>query len=131
MDEKVKELLEKAKLTATAAAGVASQAAGTVSQKGSKLVEKTKRSIKLLDLNNEVDILMREIGRIVYLTHTGVEAEDAEIQEKLELIDGKFAEIANLKAEQAAQKTTVTCPVCGKQCAKDDIFCRVCGEKLQ
>ena len=39
MDEKVKELLEKAKLTAGMAADTAVKAAGMVSQKGTQLVE--------------------------------------------------------------------------------------------
>ncbi len=130
MDDKVRELLEKAKLTAAAAAGVASQAVGTAAEKGGRLVEKTRRSLKLLNLNNEIEILMREIGRIVYLTHTGTETEESALQEKLERIDAKYAEIAGLKAEQEAQRTKVVCPVCGKECDKTDLYCRVCGEKL-
>lgn len=130
MDDKVRELLEKAKLTAAAAAGVASQAVETAAEKGGRLVEKTRRSLKLLDLNNEIEILMREIGRIVYLTHTGTETEESALQEKLERIDAKYAEIAGLKAEQEAQRTKVVCPVCGKECDKTDLYCRVCGEKL-
>ncbi len=130
MDERVKELLDKARLTAAAAAEVATQAAGVAAEKGSRLVEKTRRSLKLLDLNNEIEILMREIGRIVYLAHTGVETEDSVLQEKLEHIDSKYEEIAALKAEQEAQRTRLTCPVCGKECDKNDLYCRVCGEKL-
>lgn len=131
MDEKVRELMEKAKLTVSAASSVATQAADTVSQKGAILVHQTKRRLKVFDLNNEVEILMREIGRAVYLTHTGVEADEAALQQKLEEIDAKYAEIAKLKAEQEAEKTTTVCPVCGKECGKDDLYCRICGVKLQ
>ena len=84
MDEKMRELLEKAKLTAVMAADGAVKVAGTASRKGSQLVEKTKRSAKIFDLNNEVELLMREIGRMVYLTHTGVETDEAELEEKLQ-----------------------------------------------
>ena len=131
MEERVKELLEKAKLTAGMAADGAVKAAGVVSQKGTQLVEKTKRSAKIFDLNNEVELLMREIGRMVYLTHTGVETDEAELEEKLTQIDEKYAAIAELKAQQEEQKTTCVCPVCGKTCDKTDLYCRVCGEKLQ
>ena len=113
------------------AADGAVKAAGVVSQKGSLLVEKTKRSAKIFDLNNEVELLMREIGRMVYLTHTGVETDEAELEEKLAQIDEKYAQIAQMKAEQEEQKTTCVCPVCGKDCDKTDLYCRVCGEKLQ
>ena len=131
MDEKVRELLEKAKLTAGLAADTAVKAAGAVSQKSSQLVEKTKRGFQVFDLNNEVELLMREIGRMVYLTHTGVETDEAALEEKLAQIDEKYAAIAALKEEQEAQKSTVICPVCGKSCDKNDLYCRICGEKLQ
>ena len=94
MDEKMKELLEKAKLTAGLAADSAVKAAGIVSQKGNQLVEKTKRSAKIFDLNNEVELLMRDIGRMVYLTHTGAETDEAALEEKLAQIDEKYAAIA-------------------------------------
>ena len=101
------------------AADTAVKAAGMVSQKGTQLVEKTKRNFQVFDLNNEVELLMRDIGRMVYLTHTGVET------------DEKYAAIAAIKEELEAQKTTTVCPVCGKDCDKNDLYCRVCGEKLQ
>ncbi len=131
MDEKVRELLEKAKLTAGLAADTAAKAAGVVTQKGSLLVEKTKRNWQIFDLNNEVELLMREIGRMVYLTHTGAETDEADLEAKLEQIDEKYAQIDEIKAQLEEQKTTCVCPVCGKECDKNDLYCRVCGEKLQ
>lgn len=124
MDERVKELLEKAKLTCEAAAG-------TVTRRGGRVVGNTRRSLKLMDLNNEVELAMRDIGRMVYLTHTGTETDEAALQSRLEDIDAKYARIAELKAEQAAARSTAVCPVCGKTVDKNDIYCRVCGEKLQ
>ena len=50
---------------------------------------------------------------------------------KLAEIDEKYAQIAEIKAVQEAEKTTTVCPVCGKACDKTDLYCRVCGEKLQ
>ena len=50
MDEKVKELLEKARLTAGLAADTAVKAAGVVTQKGGQIVEKTRRSFQVFDL---------------------------------------------------------------------------------
>ena len=131
MDERAKELLEKVKLTAAAAADAASQVAGSVTKRGGRVVTKTKRTLKLMDLNNEIELAMRDIGRMVYLTHTGTETDEEALQARLEEIDAKYAEIADLKAEQAALRTTVVCPVCGKTVDKNDIYCRVCGEKLQ
>ncbi len=131
MDEKVKEMMEKAKLTAGMAADTAVKAAGVVSQKGSQLLERTKRSYRVFDLNNEIELLMREIGRMVYLTHTGMETDESELEGKLAKIDEKYAEIEALRAQSEEEKPTCACPVCGKPCAKTDLYCRVCGEKLQ
>ena len=131
MDEKVKELLEKARLTAGLAADTAVKAAGVVTQKGGQIVEKTRRNFQVFDLNNEVELLMRDIGRMVYLTHTGAETDEGELEEKLAQIDEKYARIGEIKAELEAGKTTAVCPVCGKSCDKTDLYCRVCGEKLQ
>ena len=131
MDEKVKELLEKAKLTAGLAADTAVKAAGVVTQKSTRLVEKTKQNFKVFDLNNEVELLMREIGRMVYLTHTGAETDEQELESKLAQIDEKYAQINEIRAQLEEQKTTCVCPVCGKTCDKTDLYCRVCGEKLQ
>lgn len=131
MDEKVKELLEKARLTAGLAADTAVKAAGVVTQKGGQIVEKTRRSFQVFDLNNEVELLMRDIGRMVYLTHTGAETDEGELEEKLAQIDEKYARIGEIKTELEAGKTTTVCPVCGKSCDKTDLYCRVCGEKLQ
>ena len=74
---------------------------------------------------------MRDIGRMVYLTHTGAETDEAALEAKLAEIDEKYAQIAELKAVQEAEKPTTVCPVCGKACDKNDLYCRVCGEKLQ
>ena len=97
MDEKVRELLEKAKLTAGLAADTAVKAAGVVTQKSNLLVEKTKQNFKVFDLNNEVELLMREIGRMVYLTHTGVETDEQELEAKLAQIDEKYAKIEEIR----------------------------------
>lgn len=131
MDDKVRELLEKARLTAGMAAGGAVKVAETVGQRGGQLVEKTRRNLRIFDLNNEVELLMREIGRMVYLTHTGVETDEQELESKLAQIDEKYSRIDEIRALLEEQKTTRCCPVCGKDCAKTDLYCRVCGEKLQ
>lgn len=130
MEDKVKELLEKARLTADLAMDTAVKAAGVAAQKGGQLMERTKRSFQMLDLNNEVDLLLRDIGRMVYLTHTGAETDQDALQAKLEEIDKKYAHLAQIKEEVQARRSTVVCPTCGKTCDKTDLYCRVCGEKL-
>jgi uncharacterized small protein (DUF1192 family) len=64
------------------------------------------------------------------LTHTGAEVSAEEINEKVASIDEKQAQIAVIKEEIAAKKSTRACQVCGKPCDKDDAYCSVCGAEL-
>ncbi|MCI5616200.1 MAG: zinc ribbon domain-containing protein [Clostridia bacterium] len=131
MDEKTTQRAEKLWLTAESAAGAAAQALNTARRQGERLVSKTRQDLKLLDLKNEIDIRMREVGRMIYLAHTGAETDETLLEEKLAAIDGLYGEMARLRALRESQKTTVTCPACGRECARADLFCRTCGTKLK
>ena len=130
MDPKVREIMEKVKATAMTAAEAAGKAADTASKKAGELVGLTKLNLKIFDLNTEIEIAFKEIGRHVYLTHTGANVDSQVIEDKISSIDEKYARIAEIKSELAAKKHTVVCPNCGKECEKDDIFCRICGTSL-
>ena len=118
MDQKIKDLLEKVKVTATTAAEAAGKAADAASKKAGELANVTKLNLQIFDLNTDIELLFKEIGKSVYLTHTGAE------------IDEKYAKIAELKECIASRKTTCRCPNCGCECDKADSFCSACGTKL-
>ncbi len=130
MDPKVQELIDKAKITANKAAEVASKAAKTVGKKTEEAVKSTKSSLKVFDLNTEIEVLYKEMGELLYKTHTGEEVGEDEIDNRLALIDAKNEQIAALKEEAASRKAATQCPACGQTVGKDDAFCRNCGEKL-
>jgi len=130
MDDKAKEILEKVKATASAAAEAGIKVADQAGKKAGELMEVGKLKLKLFDLTTEVEVLYKEIGKAVYLTHTGAQVEESDIQKKLGEIDEKFVRMAELREDLGARKTTVTCPVCGRDCDKNDVFCRVCGKEL-
>ena len=130
MDKKVSEIFEKVKLTAQAVVSGAGKVANTAGKKAGDVVNNTKRSFKIFDLNNEIELLYREIGRLVYATHTGCEIQNDEIDTILAQIDEKNELINQMKEQNAELKQTVECPVCGQTCSKQDTFCRFCGEKL-
>ena len=130
MDKRVKDLLEKVKITAGAAVEAAGKAAESAGKKAGEVVENTKLSLKIFDLNSEIEIAYKEIGRLVYMTHAGLEADAEELEQILARIDEKNAQIAALKAKQTETKTTVVCVNCGKTCDKNDSFCRYCGEQF-
>ena len=130
MDQKVKELFEKAKVTASMAAEAAGKAAQNVGKKTGEVVEVTKLNLKIFDLNTEIEVLYKALGRMVYDTHAGKEVNAEELDEKIAAIDEKKALIAEIKEKVAEKKTITKCPNCGRECDKNDSFCRTCGAQI-
>lgn len=132
MNEKVQDLLDNVQRTACQVSDVAVDAAYGVGKKAGELLSVAKLNIRLVDLRAEVNLHLREVGEMVYATHTGDPTESEVLLAKLQEIDGLKEQIAALEAEigrQHAQQTGV-CPVCGSEPREGDQFCRECGEKL-
>lgn len=130
MEQKVQDILEKVRETATAAAQAAGKMADVAGKKAGELVRDTKVNLQIFDLNTDVEVLFKEIGKCVYLTHTGVDANPQEIEAKIAEIDAKYAKIADLRASVCSVKATLKCPECGEPCKRDDTFCSSCGHKI-
>jgi hypothetical protein len=130
MESKMHDMLEKAKATAMTAATAAGKAADSATRMAGGLFETTKLNLQVFDLNTDIELLFKEIGKAVYLTHTGAAADAEEINDKIAVIDGKYAKIRELKAQIEERRDTLRCPSCGAECAKEDVYCRVCGQHL-
>lgn len=131
MNEKVQELLENVQRTASRVSDVAVDAAYGVGKKAGELLSVAKLNIRLVDLRSEVNLQLREVGEMVYATHTGNPTESETLLAKLQEIDGLKAQIAAVEAEIGRQHTAAgECPVCGTEPWEGDQFCRECGEKL-
>ena len=131
MNEKVQELLENVQRTASCVSDVAVDAAYGVGKKAGELLSVAKLNIRLVDLRAEVNLQLREVGEMVYATHTGNPTESETLLAKLQEIDGLKAQIAAVEAEIGRQHTAAgECPVCGTEPWEGDQFCRECGEKL-
>ncbi len=131
MNEKVQELLENVQRTACQVSDVAVDAAYGVGKKAGELLSVAKLNIRLVDLRAEVNLQLREVGEMVYATHTGTPTESETLLAKLQEIDGLKAQIAAVEAEIGRQHTAAgECPVCGTEPREGDQFCRECGEKL-
>lgn len=128
--EKVKIILEKVKETACAAGKAAGEMADVAAKKANKAMETTKLSIANFDLNTDIEVLYKEIGKMVYLTHLGEEVDPELINNKLALIDEKMLKIQENKQQIKDLKETVICSACGKNCKKEDVFCSACGNEL-
>lgn len=134
MDPKVRNLLEKVKVSASIIADktgkAATKAADAASKKATEVLEATKLNLQVFDLNTEVEILYKEIGKLVYDTHMGIEVSQEDVDNKILLVDEKLATVAELKEKLASYKTSNKCPSCGRECEKEDTFCSGCGAQL-
>lgn len=132
MNEKVQDLLDNVQRTACQVSDVAVDAAYGVGKKAGELLSVAKLNIRLVDLRSEVNLQLREVGEMVYATHTGTPTESEALLAKLQEIDALKEQIANLEAEIGRQHARGEdgCPVCGTVPREGDQFCRECGEKL-
>lgn len=99
-------------------------------RKSNDLVEVTKLKMAVSDLETEINGMMRHIGEVLYEAYkTGNESYGA-LEEECELIDAKYAQIADLTERMANIKNAKTCPNCKKEMEKTAQFCSACGEKF-
>lgn len=130
MDPNVKTILEKAKATASYAAEKAGKMADVATKKAGDMATLTKLNLQIFDLNTDIDVVYKEIGKIVYQAHMGDDSQMPELDDKFAQIDEKLAKVAEIREVISSSKTTVQCPGCGKECSRDDVFCSKCGHKL-
>ena len=83
MDEKIQLLLEKAKVYA----GKTGQAAESAGRKATELAQATRLNLQIFDLNTECEVLYKEIGKLMYDVHQGIEADESGIQDRLAKLD--------------------------------------------
>ena len=125
MDPKIREMLYRVKESAVDAGKVAGKFAGGV-------VEQAKINLSIFDLNSEIDVAYKEIGKLVFAVHKGEEISSEAIQSKIEEIDEKKQQVEILRKKLAGVKgTSKSCPVCGRSVADKDVFCATCGYKFE
>ncbi len=130
MDVNAESLLDKIKEIAGKTSEAASLAADAAGKKASGFVNATKANLKIFDLNAECEVLFKEIGRMVYDIHQGVEVMNEAMEAKIAELDQKQKQILELRREAEGKKFTIICPGCGKACSPEDSFCSGCGVKL-
>ena len=93
MEEKTKVVLEKVREAACIIGKATGEAVEIAAKKTGEAIEATKLSINNLELKTDIEVLYKEIGKMIYLTHLGLEIDPMEIELKLSLIDEKNEKI--------------------------------------
>lgn len=130
MDPKVQVLLEKVKVLADKTGKAAVYVADTAGKKASEMAQATRLNLQIFDLNTECEVYYKEIGKIVYDTHIGLETSEEEMEDRIAKIDDMRARVDELKAKISETKSILACPNCGKPCSKEDEFCSSCGAQI-
>ena len=112
---------------AETAADTARSAAWAVGLGAERLKEAARRQMETARLRRETDAALRELGALLYATHTGSPTDSDVLLEKMTEIDGLRARLRALEGEPVIH---LLCPCCGREVSREDVYCPDCGEKL-
>ena len=130
MNEKLYELLAAVRDTAVQVSDVAVDAAYATGKKAGELVSVAKLNIRMMERKADINTALKEVGELLYATHTGNPTSSEILQAKLEEIDRLKAEVAELEQQLGRAKAGSICATCGAAVNEKDAFCRECGDKL-
>ena len=130
MNEKLVSLLETVQRTAVQAGDVAADAAYSVGKAAGELLSVAKLNIRIMDRKAAVNAALKEVGEILYATHTGNPSDSEVLLAKLQEIDALKAEIADMQAQIKREEARSACQTCGSTVQEGAAFCGECGEKL-
>ena len=137
MDDKVKELLDRIRDTASAAADTAADTARVAGRKAGQMVDVAKLNVQLFDLNGEFSDSLKKLGQVMYDTHRGQGGESADVAGLLERADEVSEKIREVKARISDLRQSRTCPACGATSVVDEEalldgepVCPNCGKPL-
>lgn len=126
------------------AALAADEAKTRVRAAGKNVAEKydaVRIHLELARLEEAQGNIFREIGRMLFLIHAGAAEESAADREgektPQQAISALLIEAEQLQQEQnilaaklSGADETHLCPCCGRPCGENDLFCAVCGTRL-
>ena len=115
MDDKVKELLDKIRGTASVAADAAADTARVAGKKAGQMVDVAKLNVQLFDLNGDFNDILRRLGQVMYDTHRGQTPEGDPVTELLAEADETAAKVEEVKSRIADLRQSRSCPTCGAQ----------------
>ena len=98
-----------------------------VEQGARRLTDAARRRLEIADLRAGIHTALRELGELLYATHTGAPTDSDTLLRKMEEIDALKARLRELEGDPVLH---LLCPRCGCEVQPEDVYCRDCGEKL-
>lgn len=99
-------------------------------KRAGRLLSVAKLNIRIMDLKGAVSTALREVGEMIYATHTGTLTESEVLLAKLQEIDGLRQQIDPAGAGDRSAAGRRGVPLRGAAARSGDVFCRECGQKL-
>ena len=122
MDSNVNKILQNIVNTATLAADEAKAAVHSAGKAVAGKYDEVKMNIELARLSDEQEDVFSDIGRMLFLMHTGA-VQDTVMSDEGEKSPQQVIDALLVSAEKV-------CPCCGRICGEHDAFCAVCGTRL-
>ena len=73
MNEKLNDIIRKIRASATVAGEFAAKTAESAGKKASEIYSASKINLRIFDINTDIDVLYKDIGRIIYASHRNQE----------------------------------------------------------
>lgn len=125
------ELFDKLKDGASKAKDSAEKIAKKVAQRTSNVINQTKLTFAVNEVQNKIKDAYSEIGKMMYERHLdGIETDEL-FSELLEQIDKLMDEVSMLNDKIAELKNSLKCPECGSYNSVESEYCSKCGAQLQ
>jgi len=130
VNDKIKTIWDKICASAQAAGEFVTKTAETTGEKAKDVVNASKANLKIFDLTTDIDVLYKEVGKLIYAAHCNEESSSEELDARLLAIDEKKAMIEELRAGLDTENKKRVCENCGKENEPGSSYCANCGAKL-
>lgn len=141
MNNNINAILQNIVSTAAMAASEAKTAVRSAGKAVAEKYDEVKLNVELLRLTEQQEDVFSDIGRMLFLLHTGVVTDtvmsDAGEKTPQQVIDSLLVSAEQLQQEMDVITGRLTvecdqriCPECGRSCGGHDVFCAACGARL-
>lgn len=124
-------LAETAKGAVLSAVSLARTGSARVTEKVSGVKDAVQLRRAIADLQEEIDLQMQAVGKMVYATHRGTPSDSQVMAQILEYVDSLYEDQETYRRQLKALQGARFCPDCGAENEKDSAFCAQCGHPLQ